>query len=115
MVLQGGFGGLMRGKVGVVVGWILAAGLGSAQVPEDPVMAARAQRSAAGHSDADLPPVPRTIMEPPPLPPPELHPRDMKGSRASRAAKRASRKPGKATKGKGAKPRKAPAARRRAR
>ena len=44
---------------------------------EDPVMKVRAQRAAAqGTSEGDLPPVPRGIVEPPPLPPPEAHVRD---------------------------------------
>lgn len=61
---------------------------------DDPVLLARAQRAAAkGIPEDDLPPVPRSIVEPPPLPPPELHPRDQRGSRAARAA----RKGGKAT------------------
>lgn len=61
-----------------------------AQGLEDPVMAARAQRAAAqGISEADLPPVPRGIVEPPPLPAPEIHPRDTRGYRASRRARRA--------------------------
>ncbi len=59
---------------------------------EDPVLRARAQRaSAQGISEGDLPPVPRGIVEPPPLPPPEVH---VKDSRKGRKAK------GKAKKGK---------------
>jgi hypothetical protein len=64
----------------------------SATSQEDPVMRARAQRaSAQGIAEGDLPPVPRGIVEPPPLPPPEAH---VKDSRKSRKAK------GKAQKGK---------------
>lgn len=49
----------------------------SAQPQEDPVLRARAQRaSAQGLADGDLPPVPRGIVEPPPLPPPEAHVKD---------------------------------------
>ena len=49
----------------------------SAQPQEDPVMRARARRaSAQGISEGDLPPVPRGIIEPPPLPPPEAHVKD---------------------------------------
>lgn len=67
----------------------------SAQPQEDPVMRARAQRAAAqGPSEGDLPPVPRGIVEPPPLPPPEAH---VKDTRKGRRAK------GKAKKGKGSK------------
>jgi hypothetical protein len=64
----------------------LAFGLiASAQPQEDPVLRARAQRaSAQGISDGDLPPVPRGIVEPPPLPPPEAH---VKDSRKARRAK----------------------------
>ncbi len=64
----------------------------SAQPQEDPVLRARAQRaSAQGIAEGDLPPVPRGIVEPPPLPPPEAH---VKDSRKARRAK------GKAKKGK---------------
>jgi hypothetical protein len=57
---------------------------------EDPVMKARAQRaSAQGISEGDLPPVPRGIVEPPPLPPPEAHVKDTrKGRRAAKARHR---------------------------
>jgi hypothetical protein len=48
-----------------------------AEPPDDPVMKARSQRSQAqGVEEADLPPVPRGVMEPPPLPPPEIHAKD---------------------------------------
>lgn len=96
--MQGG--GMRRqvqrmGTAALLVSLAVATGV-SAQVPaglsDDPVVIARATRPSPG----DLPPVPRTIVEPPPLPPPELHPRDRKGSRSARAAKRASRKGGKA-------------------
>jgi len=64
----------------------------AAQSPEDPVLRARAQRaSALGIAEGDLPPVPRGIVEPPPLPPPEAH---VKDTRKGRLAK------GKAKKGK---------------
>ena len=47
------------------------------QVPDDPVLKARAQRALAmGISEGDLPPVPRTIAEPPPLPAPETNYKD---------------------------------------
>lgn len=49
----------------------------------DPVVKARQARAAAqGIDERDLPPVPRTLVEPPPLPPPETHPKDMPGYRA---------------------------------
>ncbi|WP_257306793.1 hypothetical protein [Geothrix campi] len=82
----------------------LALGLVAAPRPqEDPVMKARAQRaSAQGISEGDLPPVPRGIIEPPPLPPPEAHVKDTrKGKRAKGKVKH---RRGKATlkKGRGA-------------
>ena len=50
---------------------------------DDPVVKARMARAAAqGIDERDLPPVPRTLVEPPPLPPPETHPKDMPGYRA---------------------------------
>jgi hypothetical protein len=71
----------------------LALGLvASTHAQEDPVLRARAQRaSAQGISEGDLPPVPRGIVEPPPLPPPEAH---VKDSRKARRAKGKKRKPG---------------------
>lgn len=62
-------------------------GVLTAQQPtDDPVMKARAQRASAG-ADQDLPPVPRTVMEPPPLPPPEVHIKDTRGYKAKRGKK----------------------------
>lgn len=50
---------------------------------DDPVVKARASRALAqGIDERDLPPVPRSLVEPPPLPPPETHPKDMPGYRA---------------------------------
>jgi len=65
------------------------------QSQEDPVMRARIQRaSALGIPEGDLPPVPRSIIEPPPLPPPEAHVKDTRGGK--RAKGRTSKgKPGK--------------------
>lgn len=79
----------------------LALGLVAAPKPqEDPVMRARAQRaSAQGIAEGDLPPVPRGIVEPPPLPPPEAHVKDTRKGR--RAKKRVVRKRGKAAVKKG--------------
>jgi hypothetical protein len=64
-------------------------------------MKARAQRaSAQGISEGDLPPVPRGIIEPPPLPPPEAHVKDtrkgrrVKGKVKTRRGKAATRKGG---------------------
>jgi hypothetical protein len=61
----------------------LAAGLVASTLPqEDPVLRARAQRAKAqGVAEGDLPPVPRGIVEPPPLPPPEAHVRDSRKGR----------------------------------
>jgi len=68
----------------------------SAQPQEDPVLRARAQRaSAQGLAEGDLPPVPRGIVEPPPLPPPEAHVKD------SRKARKAKSRKGKSTTKKG--------------
>lgn len=74
------------GKLRTVAVVILAGGMASAlQVPEDPVLKARSQRAQAlGISEGDLPPVPRTISEPPPLPPPETNYKDTRKGRAAR-------------------------------
>ena len=49
----------------------------NAQSFDDPVIKIRAQRAKAqGINEADLPPVPKNIMTPPPLPEPELHIKD---------------------------------------
>jgi len=56
--------------------------LGAQDLPPDPVMKARTQRAKIqGLSEADLPPVPRGVTEPPPLPPPETHRKDTPGGR----------------------------------
>ncbi|MDE3245340.1 MAG: hypothetical protein KGN80_04575 [Acidobacteriota bacterium] len=58
------------------------------QVPEDPVLKARTQRAQAqGISEGDLPPVPRTITEPPPLPAPETNYKDTRRGRSVRASR----------------------------
>ena len=69
----------------------LALGLVAAiPAQEDPVLRARAQRaSAQGIAEGDLPPVPRGIVEPPPLPPPEAHVKDSrKGKKAKGKTKK---------------------------
>lgn len=68
---------------------VVVSGLAFAfQVPEDPVLKARSQRAQAqGISDGDLPPVPRTIAEPPPLPAPETNYKDTRKGRAVRASR----------------------------
>jgi len=78
---------------------------------EDPVLRARAQRAAAqGISEGDLPPVPRGIVEPPPLPPPEAHVKDnRKGKKAKGKVKKGKTS---AKKGKGAASSAKPAAKR---
>ncbi len=70
----------------------LALGLvASTHAQEDPVLRARAQRaSAQGISEGDLPPVPRGIIEPPPLPPPEAHVKDSRKARKAKGKKRRS-------------------------
>ncbi|HJW33636.1 MAG TPA: hypothetical protein VJ505_09760 [Holophagaceae bacterium] len=80
---------------------LLATGLVAQTLPqEDPVMRARAQRAALS-LEGDLPPVPKGVIEPPPLPPPDTHPKDLRGGRGkarSVKGKRGSSKP-KARKG----------------
>lgn len=68
---------------------VLLGGIASAfQVPEDPVLKARSQRAQAlGVSEGDLPPVPRTISEPPPLPPPETNYKDTRKGKAARRSR----------------------------
>ncbi|MBK9797003.1 MAG: hypothetical protein IPP58_10985 [Holophagaceae bacterium] len=62
--------------------------IASSQAQEDPVQRARTQRaSALGIAEGDLPPVPRGIVEPPPLPPPEAHVKDSRKSRRAKAKK----------------------------
>ncbi len=66
----------------------LGCALLAAQVPgDDPVMKARSERAKAqGVAEGDLPPLPKGILEPPPLPPPETHIKDTpRGARAARA------------------------------
>ncbi|MFN7959131.1 MAG: hypothetical protein U0P46_12530 [Holophagaceae bacterium] len=70
---------------------------------EDPVLRARAQRaSAQGISEGDLPPVPKGIVEPPPLPPPEAHVKDSRKGRAVKGKVKAKKGKTGAKKGKGA-------------
>ena len=60
--------------------------LGAQALPDDPVMKARSQRAQAqGIDEADLPPVPRAILEPPALPPPETHAKDLPHPRVTKA------------------------------
>jgi hypothetical protein len=59
--------------------------LGARDLAEDPVMKARTLRAQAqGINEADLPPVPRSVTEPPPLPPPEIHRKDAGGGRVTK-------------------------------
>ena len=58
----------------------------SPQGQEDPVLRARAQRATAqGIAEGDLPAVPRGIIEPPPLPPPEAHVKDARKAQKAKA------------------------------
>ena len=60
-----------------------------AQTVDDPVVKARLARAQAqGIEEADLPPVPRGVTEPPPLPPPEIHAKDVPGARVAKPSKR---------------------------
>ena len=71
--------------------------LGAQQLAEDPVMKARSQRAQAqGINEADLPPVPRAITDPPPLPPPETHIKDSRGGRVAKTHGRSRGKAGRA-------------------
>ena len=81
-------------RIGLALTTLALAGSGlPAPSDGDPVTAARSQRAAAqGISEGDLPPVPKGIVEPPPLPPPEIHPKDARGGR--RAGKKAVKKKG---------------------
>jgi len=76
-------------KVLTLLGTTLATfGMFAAQVPEDPVLRARAQRGLSENlAEGDLPPVPRVITEPPPLPPPEIHHRDLGRAKYTRRSK----------------------------
>ncbi|MDR2562190.1 MAG: hypothetical protein LBC63_10545 [Holophagales bacterium] len=51
--------------------------------PSDPVLKAKAIRAL--ENGKDLPPIPRGLIEPPPLPPPELHSHDIRKSRGGTA------------------------------
>lgn len=75
----------------------LAVGLVAAPRPsEDPVLRARTQRAAAqGVAEGDLPPVPRGIVEPPPLPPPEAHKKDARKGRRTKGKATVAKKKGK--------------------
>ncbi len=76
----------------------MAAGLAFGfQTQDDPVMKARAQRALSqGIAEGDLPPVPRVITEPPPLPAPETNYKDTHKGRAARAKRGRGRHHGKA-------------------
>jgi hypothetical protein len=61
--------------------------LNAQQLPEDPVMKVRALRAQAqGIKEADLPPVPRGVTDPPPLPPPEAHLKDARHGHGAKVA-----------------------------
>lgn len=75
-------------RLGLVCTTLTLVGMSGPPVADgDPVVAARAQRAASlGLAVDDLPPVPRAIVEPPPLPPPEIHPKDLRPRRGVRSA-----------------------------
>jgi len=53
-------------------------------------MKARSERAQAqGIAEGDLPPVPRGIVEPPPLPPPETHLKDTRQGRLAKTRRHA--------------------------
>ena len=65
------------------------------QVPDDPVLKARTERAQAqGISEGDLPPVPRAIAEPPPLPAPETNYKDTRKGKSARRSRSAHSKKG---------------------
>ena len=69
------------------------------QVPEDPVLKARTQRAQAqGISEGDLPPVPRVISEPPPLPAPETNYKDTRKGKSARKGRSTHAKKGHSSK-----------------
>jgi hypothetical protein len=68
-------------RLGILL--VLVSVLAGQALVEDPVLKIQAQRGAG-----DLPPVPRGILEPPPLPPPETHVKDTRGWRASRKVRK---------------------------
>jgi len=71
--------------LGITICFAFAGSFVSAQGDEvDPVLRAKAQRAL--NNDQDLPPIPRGLMEPPPLPPPELHAHDIRKQRGSASA-----------------------------
>jgi len=68
----------------------------------DPVIRVKAQRAL--NNEHDLPPVPKGLTEPPPLPPPELHTHDIRKARRTtpvraRSAKSAPKKKASPSKG----------------
>ena len=77
--------------LGILLLNVLAAGAMTlnAQAPsQDPVLKARAERAAAqGIGEGDLPPLPKGVVEPPPLPPPETHVKDTRGGRLAKSRK----------------------------
>ena len=65
---------------------VTCASLSAQDLPQDPVMKARSERARSqGLREADLPAVPRGILEPPPLPPPETNHKDTRAGRLAMA------------------------------
>lgn len=77
----------MQVRVRIALLFLLCSLLGAQALPEDPVVKARARRAQA-EGPGDLPPVPRTVLDPPPLAPPESHVKDTPGGRAKAKAQR---------------------------
>jgi len=75
----------MKHLIGIAI--CLAGSLAYAHADDaDPVVRAKARR-ALGDSH-DLPPIPRGLVEPPPLPPPELHTHDIRKQRRTAPPRR---------------------------
>ena len=77
------------GSFGKLSWLVLCCGVLGAQAPaDDPVLKVRVERARAqGIAEGDLPPVPRGIVEPPPLPPPETHLKDTPRGRAAHSGR----------------------------
>jgi hypothetical protein len=79
----------MNQVIGIAI--CLAGSFAFAQFEDaDPVVRTKAHRALNNGHGHDLPPIPRGLTEPPPLPPPELHTHDIRKQRrgGTMAAKR---------------------------
>jgi hypothetical protein len=90
----------MKYVIGIAICFV---GLSSHARPDDldPVLRAKAHRAV--RDSQDLPPIPRGLTEPPPLPPPELHTHDIKRHRRG-AARAGKARPGRRPAARGARP-----------